>query len=69
MLSIQTTDDGKTGAFKLLIDNEEVGIMEFHWENPDVFVITHTEVSPRTQRRGLGKRTFSRSRRLCAPKR
>ena len=34
MLSIQTTDDGKTGAFKLLIDNEEVGIMEFHWENP-----------------------------------
>ena len=32
MLSIQTTDDGKTGAFKLLIDNEEVGIMEFHWE-------------------------------------
>ena len=51
MLSIQTTDDGKTGAFKLLIDDEEVGIMEFHWENPDVFVITHTEVSPE----GLGK--------------
>ena len=55
MLSIQTTDDGKTGAFKLLIDNEEVGIMEFHWENPDVFVITHTEVSPEHKGEGLGK--------------
>ena len=55
MLSIQTTDDGKTGAFKLLIDDEEVGIMEFHWENPDVFVITHTEVSPEHKGEGLGK--------------
>ena len=55
MLSIQTTDDGKMGAFKLLINDEEVGIMEFHWENPDVFVITHTEVSPEHKGEGLGK--------------
>ena len=55
MLSIQTTDDSKTGAFKLLIDDEEVGIMEFYWENPDVFVITHTEVSPEHKGEGLGK--------------
>lgn len=55
MLTIQRTDDGQLGAFKLLINDEEVGIMEFHWENPDVFVITHTEVSQAHKGEGLGK--------------
>lgn len=55
MLTIQRTDDGQLGAFKLLINDEEVGRMDFRWETPDVFVITHTEVSPEHKGEGLGK--------------
>lgn len=55
MLTIQRTDDGQLGAFKLLLDDEEVGRMDFRWETPDVFVITHTEVSQAHKGEGLGK--------------
>lgn len=52
----QILDDG-LGAFIILQEDEEIGRMDFRI-NDDILVALHTEVSPKAEGQGIGKKLF-----------
>ena len=55
-MEIKHIDDGKHGAFFILIDEKRVGEMVYNWSGTDRILITHTEVGPELAGHGAGKK-------------
>ncbi len=54
-MQVHQTDDGKKGKFYLLLDDEEIGKMEYVYAGPGKYIIEHTEVNETHEGKGLGR--------------
>ncbi|EPF90635.1 N-acetyltransferase [Acinetobacter gyllenbergii] len=53
-MSIQQTDDGKHGAFKLFEGEVLAGEMAYTWAGDSMLIIDHTDVSDQFRGQGVG---------------
>jgi uncharacterized protein len=59
VMLIQQTDNGKNGAFYIRENEKLLAEMTYHWKEPHLFVIDHTEVSDQLAGKGVGKQLVS----------
>lgn len=54
-MNIQHKDDGKAGVFYIEQDGSIVAEMAYTWQDQNIIIITHTEVDPSLEGKGIGK--------------
>lgn len=60
MITIQQKDNAEYGIFFAMDSNCKVAKMSYYWENDDLIVIDHTNVSSPYQNQGLGKNLIAK---------
>lgn len=55
-MNIEHIKAEKTGYFKAIENDHEVGEMTYRWKDDNIFIIDHTEVDPAFGGRGVGKK-------------
>lgn len=55
-MEIQQINDIRKGYFEAVEDGKEAGKMTYTWAGDSKFIIDHTEVSPKFNGKGVGKK-------------
>ncbi|MBO0591285.1 N-acetyltransferase [Cellulophaga sp. E16_2] len=55
-MTIKQSEQDKNGVFKAVIEDQEVGHLEYAWLSPKTLSINHTEVNPDFGGQGIGKK-------------
>lgn len=55
-MNIEHIKAEKTGYFKAIENEQEMGQMTYRWKDENTFIIDHTEVNPAFRGRGIGEK-------------
>ena len=61
MSEVQLTINGKNGFFHIDIDGQQEAKMTFVFAGDDKIIIDHTEVNPRNEGKGFGKKMVTKA--------